>query len=145
MKKVLVISLLLVFVTAFVSCNAVNVDFFALDDEHYVTDLSMGQNSTKLIDGKNSFARFVAHSDSDIEDGFEDFTMIEIGVLIAENVSRVNIDRVGKVGKTLKIYVSYPNNAYKSDSTRVMLIKKIAVPKESVEGVTSVRISLRLY
>ena len=76
MKKVLVISLLLVFVTAFVSCNAVNVDFFALDDEHYVTDLSMGQNSTKLIDGKNSFARFVAHSDSDIEDGFEDFTKI---------------------------------------------------------------------
>ena len=35
MKKVLVISLLLVFVTAFVSCNAVNVDFFALDDERY--------------------------------------------------------------------------------------------------------------
>lgn len=145
MKKVLVIALLLVFITAFAACNVVNIDFVTLEGEHYVTDLNMIQYSTRLIDGKTSFARFVSEADKDVDYGFGEFVIVEIGVLIAEDVSRVNIDRVGKIGKTLKVYVSYPNNAYKSNRRKVTLIQRIAVPKASVDGVTSVKVSLSLY
>lgn len=145
MKKILVITLLLVLITAFAACSVVNVDFVALEGEHYVTDVNMLQYSPKLIEGKNYFARFVYEESEDIDCGFDEFVIVEIGILIAEDVSRVNIDRVGKVGKTLRVYVSYPNNAYKSDRRKVTLIQRIAVPKADVDGVTSVKVSLKLY